>query len=623
AAPAAAPAEGADADPPVPPLPAGREYETVSSFERLDEWIERLQAAELVALDTETDSLDPMAARLVGVSFAVEPGRAAYVPLAHAYPGAPEQLPLAGVLERLRPWLEDGTRPKLGQNLKYDLHVFANHGVAVRGYAHDPMLQSYVLEAHRGHGLESLAERHLGRKGLSYEDVCGKGAAQIPFAQVDVARATEYSGEDSEMALHVHLALWPRLAAVPRLREVYERIEMPVAAILQRIERHGVLIDPAALAAQGRALAERMVALEQETSAIAGQPFNLGSPRQIGEILFGKLGLPVKKKTASGAPSTDEEVLQELAADYPLPARILEHRSLAKLKGTYTDKLPQMVNPRTGRVHTNYAQAVAVTGRLSSNEPNLQNIPIRTAEGRRIREAFVAPPGSVIVSADYSQIELRIMAHLSGDGSLLRAFAEGADVHRSTAAEVFGVPVSEVSAEQRRFAKVINFGLIYGMSAFGLASQLGIERAAAQNTMDRYFARYPGVADYMQRTRAQARDAGFVETVFGRRLYLPDIRAQNQGRRQGAERAAINAPMQGTAADLIKLAMVAVQGWLEGAALATKLVMQVHDELVLEVPENELPRVKAELPGLMTGVAKLAVPLVVDVGAGPNWEQAH
>jgi DNA polymerase-1 len=619
----AAPAEGADADPPVPPLAAGREYETVSSFERLDEWIGRLQAAELVALDTETDSLDPMAARLVGVSFAVEPGRAAYVPLAHAYPGAPEQLPLAGVLERLRPWLEDGTRPKLGQNLKYDLHVFANHGVAVRGYAHDPMLQSYVLEAHRGHGLESLAERHLGRKGLSYEDVCGKGAAQIPFAQVDVARATEYSGEDSEMALHVHLALWPRLAAAPRLREVYERIEMPVAAILQRIERHGVLIDPAALAAQGRALAERMVALEQETSAIAGQPFNLGSPRQIGEILFGKLGLPVKKKTASGAPSTDEEVLQELAADYPLPARILEHRSLAKLKGTYTDKLPQMVNPRTGRVHTNYAQAVAVTGRLSSNEPNLQNIPIRTAEGRRIREAFIAPPGHVILSADYSQIELRIMAHISRDPGLLRAFAEGLDVHRATASEVFGVPVEQVSPEQRRYAKVINFGLIYGMGAFGLASNLGIEQKAARDYIDRYFARFAGVKRYMDETRASAAETGYVQTLFGRRVWLPEIRGGNGPRRSAAERQAINAPMQGTAADLIKLAMIAVQDALDREGRDTAMVMQVHDELVFEVPEVELDWAREAIPRLMSGVARLEVPLLAEVGVGRNWEEAH
>ena len=620
---AAVAADGDAADPPAPPLAVEREYETIASFERLDAWIERLRAAELVALDTETDSLDPMAARLVGLSFAVEPGRAAYVPVAHTYPGAPEQLPLADVLDRLRPWLEDGTRAKLGQNLKYDLHVFANHGIAVRGYAHDPMLQSYVLEAHRGHGLESLAERHLGRKGLSYEDVCGKGAAQIPFAQVDVARATEYSGEDSEMALHVHRALWPRLEAAPRLREVYERIELPVAAILQRIERHGVLIDTGALAAQGRVLAERMVALEQETCAMAGQPFNLGSPRQIGEILFGKLGLPVKKKTASGAPSTDEEVLQELAADYPLPARILEHRSLAKLKGTYTDKLPQMVNPRTGRVHTNYAQAVAVTGRLSSNEPNLQNIPIRTAEGRRIREAFVAPPGHVILSADYSQIELRIMAHISRDPGLLRAFAEGLDVHRATASEVFGVPVGEVSAEQRRYAKVINFGLIYGMGAFGLASNLGIEQKAARDYIDRYFARFAGVKRYMDETRASAAETGYVETLFGRRVWLPEIRGGNGPRRSAAERQAINAPMQGTAADLIKLAMIAVQEALDREGRATAMVMQVHDELVLEVPESELEWAREAIPRLMSGVARLEVPLLAEVGVGRNWEEAH
>jgi DNA polymerase-1 len=620
---AAVATDGDAADPPAPPLAVEREYETIASFERLDAWIERLRAAELVALDTETDSLDPMAARLVGLSFAVEPGRAAYVPVAHTYPGAPEQLPLADMLDRLRPWLEDGTHAKLGQNLKYDLHVFANHGITVRGYAHDPMLQSYVLEAHRGHGLESLAERHLGRKGLSYEDVCGKGAAQIPFAQVDVARATEYSGEDSEMALHVHRALWPRLQAAPRLREVYERIELPVAAILQRIERHGVLIDPGALAAQGRALAERMVALEQETCALAGQPFNLGSPRQIGEILFGKLGLPVKKKTASGAPSTDEEVLQELAADYPLPARILEHRSLAKLKGTYTDKLPQMVNPRTGRVHTNYAQAVAVTGRLSSNEPNLQNIPIRTAEGRRIREAFVAPAGHVILSADYSQIELRIMAHISRDPGLLRAFAEGLDVHRATASEVFGVPVGEVSAEQRRYAKVINFGLIYGMGAFGLASNLGIEQKAARDYIDRYFARFAGVKRYMDETRARAAETGYVETLFGRRVWLPEIRGGNGPRRSAAERQAINAPMQGTAADLIKLAMIAVQDALDREGRATAMVMQVHDELVLEVPESELEWAREAIPRLMSGVARLEVPLLAEVGVGRNWEEAH
>ena len=606
-----------------PPAPVAREYETVFTWEQLDAWVAKLQAAPLAAVDTETDSLDGMQARIVGISFAVEPGRAAYVPTGHRYGDAPDQLPLDGVLARLRPWLEDATKAKAGQNIKYDLHVFANHGIAVRGYRHDTMLESYVLEAHKPHGLESLADRHLGRKGLSYEDLCGKGANQIPFAQVDVAKAAEYSGEDSEMTLHVHQRLWPQIEADDRLRYVYERIEMPVAEVLQRIERHGVLIDAAVLARQSHELAERMVALEQEAYAIAGQPFNMGSPKQIGEILFTKLGLPVKKKTATGAPSTDEEVLAELAADYPLPARILDHRSLAKLKGTYTDKLPLMVNPATGRVHTNYAQAVAVTGRLASNDPNLQNIPIRTPEGRRVREAFIAPPGHVILSADYSQIELRIMAHISEDPNLLRAFAEGIDVHRATASEVFGVRVPEVSSEQRRYAKVINFGLIYGMGAFGLASNLGIEQKAAKDYIDRYFARFAGVKRYMDETRVTAKEKGYVETVFGRRLWLPEINSGNGPRRSGAERQAINAPMQGTAADLIKLAMIAVQQALDDERRATRMVMQVHDELVLEVPEAELGWAKEAIPHLMAGVAELKVPLLAEVGVGPNWDQAH
>ncbi|MBK1612475.1 DNA polymerase I [Rubrivivax gelatinosus] len=600
-----------------------REYETITNWERFDAWFERLQAAELVAIDTETDSLEPMRARIVGISFAVEPGRGAYVPLAHAGPDAPEQLPLAEVLARLKPWLEDATRAKLGQNLKYDRHVFTNEGIRLAGVRHDTMLESYVLEAHKPHGLESLAERHLGRKGLSYEDVCGKGVNQIPFAQVDVARATEYSAEDSEMTLHVHGVLWPEVEADAGLRYVYETIEMPVAEVLARIERTGVLVDPQELARQSRDLAERMVALEQEVYAIAEQPFNLGSPKQIGEILFGKLGLPVKKRTASGAPSTDEDVLTELAADYPLPARILEHRSLAKLKGTYTDKLPLMVNPATGRVHTNYAQAVAVTGRLASNEPNLQNIPIRTAEGRRVRRAFVAPPGHVILSADYSQIELRIMAHISGDEGLLRAFSEGVDVHRATASEVFGAPLEGVTSEQRRYAKVINFGLIYGMGAFGLASNLGIEQKAAKDYIDRYFARFAGVKRYMDETRVRAKEKGYVETVFGRRLWLPEINSGNGPRRSGAERQAINAPMQGTAADLIKLAMIAVQRALDEEGRATRMVMQVHDELVLEVPEAELDWAKEAIPRLMAGVAALKVPLLAEVGIGANWDEAH
>ena len=603
--------------------PLAREYETITSVERLNHWLAQLQAAPLVAIDTETDSLDHLRARIVGISFATEPGRAAYVPTGHSYADAPVQLPLPDVLAYLKPWLEDASRPKLGQNIKYDLHVFANHGITVRGYAHDTMLESYVLEAHKTHGLGALGERHLGRKGLSYEDLCGKGAHQIPFAQVDVARATEYSGEDSEMALQVHQTLWPQIEASALLRDVYERIEMPAATVLERIERNGVLIDSALLARQSQQLAERMVQLEQEAYAIAGQPFNLGSPKQIGEILFVKLGLPVKKKTASGAPSTDEEVLQELAADYPLPARILEHRSMAKLKGTYTDKLPLMVNPSTGRVHTNYAQAVAVTGRLSSNDPNLQNIPIRTAEGRRIREAFVAPPGHHILSADYSQIELRIMAHISGDEGLLRAFAQGIDVHRATASEVFNVPVVDVSTEQRRYAKVINFGLIYGMGAFGLASNLGIEQKAARDYIERYFARFAGVKRYMDETKIRAREMGYVETVFGRRLWLPEIAGGNGPRRAGAERQAINAPMQGTAADLIKLAMIAVQNTLDAEQRASRMIMQVHDELVLEVPEAELPWAREAVPRLMASVAQLKVPLLAEVGVGKNWDEAH
>ncbi|MEW6706821.1 MAG: DNA polymerase I [Pseudomonadota bacterium] len=600
-----------------------REYETVLTREALDRWLIALREAPLVALDTETDSLDAMQARIVGISFAVKPGEAAYVPVAHSYADAPPQLSLEEVLGVLKPWLEDERALKLGQHIKYDVHVFANHGIDVRGYVHDTLLQSYVLEAHKPHSLESLAARHLGRNGLSYEDVCGKGAHQIPFAQVDIARATEYSGEDSEMALHVHQTLWPRIEGQKGLHFVYQQIEMPVTHVIQRIERNGVLVDAQLLAQQSRELAEKMLALEREAYELAGQPFNLGSPKQICEILFNKQGLPVLKKTASGAPSTDEEVLDKLAEDYPLPRKILEHRSMSKLKGTYTDKLPQMVNPRTGRVHTTYAQAVAVTGRLSSNEPNLQNIPIRTAEGRRIREAFIAPPGHVIVSADYSQIELRIMAHISGDENLRRAFTEGLDVHRATASEVFGVAPEDVSSEQRRYAKTINFGLIYGMGAFGLASNLGIERSAATAYIDRYFQRYPGVKRYMDDTRVSARERGYVETVFGRRIELPEIAGANGPRRSAAERQAINAPMQGTAADLVKLAMIAVQQALDREAKATKMILQVHDELVFEVPDSELEWVREQVPRLMAGVAEFSVPLLAEVGVGPNWDEAH
>ncbi len=613
----------ADVDPPAEAAQVERRYDTILDWAAFDAWLARLQAAPLAALDTETDSLDPMAARIVGLSFADKPGEACYIPLRHSGPDAPAQLPLDEVLARLKPWLEDGTRPKLGQNVKYDLHVFANHGIAVQGYVHDTMLESYVLEAHKTHGLEALAERHLGRHGLSYEDLCGKGVHQIPFAQVDVARAAEYSSEDSEMCLHVHELLQPRLQADAGLDFVYRQIEMPVSLLLARIERTGVLIDAARLQAQSHELAQRLVAIEQQAYEIAGQPFNMGSPKQIGEILFNKLGLPVVKKTATGAPSTDEEVLDKLAADYPLPAKILEYRGLAKLKSTYTDKLPLMVNAQTGRVHTSYSQAVAVTGRLASNDPNLQNIPIRTAEGRRVREAFVAPPGHVIVSADYSQIELRIMAHISQDPGLLKAFQDGLDVHRATASEVFGVPVGEVSSEQRRYAKTINFGLIYGMGAFGLAQSLGIEQKAAKDYIDRYFTRFAGVKTYMDQTRESAKEQGYVKTLFGRRIYLPEIKGANGPRRAGAERQAINAPMQGTAADLIKLAMIAVQKALDDAGKKSRIVMQVHDELVFEVPEAELDWIRAEVPRRMAGVAQLQVPLLAEVGVGANWDEAH
>lgn len=597
-------------------------YDTIFTWAQFDTWLARLEAAELTAIDTETTSLDEMVAQIVGVSFSVTPGEAAYIPLTHNYPDAPAQLPIDEVLARLKPWLENGAKKKLGQHIKYDRHVFANHGIEVQGYAHDTMLQSYVLEVNKPHGLSSLAERHLGRSGISYEDLCGKGAHQIPFSQVDIAKAAEYSCEDSDLTLDVHNTLWPRLQADEKLGFIYQ-LEMDSSEALYRIERNGVLIDSATLAAQSHELGTRIMALEQEAYDIAGQPFNLGSPKQIGEIFFTKLGLPVVKKTPSGAPSTDEEVLEKLAEDYPLPAKILEHRGLSKLKGTYTDKLGQLANPRSGRVHTHYAQAVAVTGRLSSNDPNLQNIPIRTPEGRRVREAFVAPAGSVIASADYSQIELRIMAHISGDESLLRAFREGIDVHRATAAEVFGTTPDQVSSEQRRYAKVINFGLIYGMSSFGLAKNLGIENKAAASYIERYFARYPGVKAYMDETKASAKETGYVETVFGRRLYLPEINSPNGPRRGGAERAAINAPMQGTAADLIKLSMVKVQNVLDEEKRGTRMIMQVHDELVFEVPEAEIEWVRTEIPRLMAGVADLKVPLLAEIGVGPNWDKAH
>ena len=597
-------------------------YDTVLDWAIFDQWLARIEQAPLTAIDTETTSLDAMRAEIVGISLSVTPGEAAYIPLAHKGPGAPEQLPLTEVLAKLKPWLENPERLKLGQNIKYDRHVFANHGFEVQGYAHDTMLESYVLEVHKPHGLSSLAERHVGRRGVTYEDLCGKGAQQIPFAQVDVDKAAHYSCEDSDQCLDVHLALWPQIEAHAGLKYVYE-LEIATSEALYHIERNGVLIDAPTLAAQSQALGERIVQLETEAYEIAGQPFNLASPKQLGEIFFDKLGLPVVKKTATGARSTDEEVLEKLAEDYPLPARILEHRSLSKLKGTYTDKLAQLALPRTGRVHTHYAQAVAVTGRLSSNEPNLQNIPVRTAEGRKVREAFVAPAGCVIASADYSQIELRIMAHLSDDAALLKAFHEGLDVHKATAAEVFGATPDTVSSEQRRYAKTINFGLIYGMSAFGLAKALAIDNTAAKNYITRYFERFAGVKHYMDATREQAKALGYVQTVFGRRLVLPEINSPNGPRRAGAERAAINAPMQGTAADLIKLSMVAVQKALDAQGKTTKVIMQVHDELVFEVPESEVEWVRTEVPRIMAGVANLKVPLLAEVGFGPNWEQAH
>ena len=612
-----------DTNPDSPPPVVIKNYETVLTEAMLDTWIERITQATLTAVDTETTSLEPMTAQLVGISLCCEAGHACYIPVAHNYGDCPPQLPRELVLSKLKPWLEDDSKAKVGQNLKYDAHIFANQGIHLRGIQHDTLLESYVFESHKSHDMDSLALRHLGKKTISYEEVCGKGASQICFDQVDIERATAYAAEDADITLQLHQAMWPEIEPDTNLRRVYHDIELPTSIVLQKIERNGVLVNKDLLATQSNEIGLRLIELEQKAYELAEQPFNLNSPKQLGEIFFGKLGLPVVKKTPSGAPSTDEEVLQKLAEDYPLPKVLLEYRGLAKLKSTYTDKLPKMVNTTTGRVHTNYAQAVAVTGRLASNDPNLQNIPVRTAEGRRIREAFVAAPGNVIVSADYSQIELRIMAHISGDASLLKAFADGEDVHKATASEIFGVSLAEVTSEQRRYAKVINFGLIYGMSAFGLAGNLGIERSAAQNYIDRYFQRYPGVAQYMADTRTKAKAHGYVETVFGRRLWLAEINSPNGPRRQGAERAAINAPMQGTAADLIKLAMIAVQQWLEADQLQSKMIMQVHDELVLEVPESELELVKTKLPALMAGVAQLNVPLLAEVGVGHNWEEAH
>jgi DNA polymerase I len=607
---------------PGPPVP--RDYHKIVSQEALDVWLAKLAAAPLISFDTETDSLDYMQARIVGLSFAVAPGEAAYLPLGHDYAGAPHQLDREKVLAAFKPLLEDAARPKLGHHLKYDAHVLANYGIELTGQRFDSMLESYVLNSvATRHDMDSTVEKYLGIKTIHFEDVAGKGAKQITFNQVDVDRAAEYSAEDADVTLQLHLKLWPQIEASPALKSVYETIEQPLVSVLYRMERAGVLVDRELLKIQSSELAARMQELQTQAHAEAGGVFNVDSPKQLQEILFGKLGIPVMRKTPTGQPSTAEDVLEELAATYPLPKLILEYRGVAKLKSTYTDNLPKQIDPVTGRIHTSYHQAVAATGRLSSTDPNLQNIPIRTQEGRRIRQAFIAAPGHSLVAADYSQIELRIMAHLSGDASLLQAFAEDRDVHQATAAEVFATPLSAVSADQRRSAKAINFGLMYGMSAFGLARQLGIGRGEAQKYMDVYFERYPGVKRYMEDTRRRARETGFVETVFGRRLYLPEIQSRNQALRQYAERSAINAPMQGTAADIIKRAMIAVDGWVQSSRIPARLIMQVHDELVLEVADEAVESIVGQLRDHMAQAAQLAVPLKVDVGVGLNWDEAH
>jgi len=622
---------GAAASAPQAPAAAGaeparvaRDYECVTDEARLEAWLARLRGTELFAFDTETTSLDYMAAEIVGVSFCVEPGTAAYVPVGHDYAGAPDQLSRELVLGRLKPLLEDPAAAKVGHHLKYDAHVLANHGIALTGMRYDSMLESYVLNSTATrHDMDSCARHYLGVETIHYEDVAGKGAKQIPFNQVPVDTAAEYAAEDADVTLQLHRVLWDGLTKEPALRRLYEEVEQPLVPVLLRMEHHGVLVDRDVLRRQGVEITKRLAELEQEAHRAAGQPFNLDSPKQLQEILFGKLDLPVLRKTPTGQPSTAEDVLEELAGDYELPRLILEYRGLAKLKSTYIDKLPSQVDAKTGRVHTSYHQAVAVTGRLSSSDPNLQNIPIRTQEGRRIRQAFVAPPGHLLLAADYSQIELRIMAHLSGDEGLLAAFAEDRDIHQATAAEVLGLAPEDVTAEQRRAAKAINFGLIYGMSAFGLARQLGTDRGTAQEYVDRYFDRYPGVKRYMDETRALARDRGYVETVFGRRLYLPEIRSRNRQQQQYAERSAINAPMQGTAADIIKRAMIAVDDWIERERPGARLVMQVHDELVLEVAEGQVEAVRDRVVEFMTGAASLSVLLRADTGVGANWDQAH
>ncbi|MBT8040777.1 MAG: DNA polymerase I, partial [Gammaproteobacteria bacterium] len=600
------------------------EYSAITTSVQLDALITELERAELFAFDTETTSLDAMQAELVGISVCIDPGRAHYVPLGHDYPGAPSQLDREETLERLRPLLEDPDRPKCGQHIKYDMNVLSLYDISVRGASFDTMLESYVLNSTGSrHDMDSLALKYLGLRTTKYEDICGKGAKQISFSEVEVEKATDYAAEDADITLKLHRRLWPELEAVPNLQIVFEEIERPLIPVLARMEQTGVLIDGEQLAAQSRELAKQIEELEAAAHKAAEQPFNLGSPKQLQEILFEKQGLPVIRKTPKGQPSTAEDVLQELAADYELPQLVLKYRSLSKLKSTYTDKLPQQINPRTGRVHTSYHQAVAATGRLSSSDPNLQNIPIRTPQGRRIREAFVAPPGSLVMACDYSQIELRIMAHLSGDEGLLKAFRDGVDVHRATAGEVFDVPYDTVNSDQRRAAKAINFGLMYGMSAFGLARQLNLSRGEAQVYMDTYFERYPGVQGFMERTRETARENGYVETLFGRRLYLPDIKASNMQRRQASERAAINAPMQGSAADIIKRAMITVDDWLQTEKPDARLVMQVHDELVFEVAENALEELRDAVEQRMSAAAELDVPLVVDTGHGKDWDTAH
>lgn len=601
------------------------DYRCILDEAEFDEWLARLQAAPLFAFDTETTSLDYMEARVVGVSFAIEPGKAAYVPFGHDYLGAPVQLTEAVVLGKLKPLLEDPTRLKVGQNLKYDRNVLLNHGIELQGIAYDTMLESYVLNSTASrHDMDSLARRYLNVETISFEDIAGKGVKQLTFNQIELEQAAPYAAEDADITLRLHQALWGKLSAEPGLAKVFSEIELPLLPVLARMERLGTTIEPKLLHQQSQEIEVRLAELEKQAHELAGQEFNLSSPKQLGEILFTKLGLPIIKKTPKGAPSTAEEVLAELAETYELPQLLMEHRGLAKLKSTYTDKLPLMIKPQTGRVHTSYHQAVAATGRLSSTDPNLQNIPVRNEQGRRIRQAFIPCAGYKLVAADYSQIELRIMAHLSGDKGLLTAFAEGKDIHKATAAEVFGVALDAVTSDMRRSAKAINFGLIYGMSAFGLAKQLGIGRAEAQKYMDLYFERYPGVLEYMERTRQQADVQGYVETLFGRRLYLPDIKSRNAGLRKAAERAAINAPMQGTAADIIKRAMINVDGWIRGIEdESIRMLMQVHDELVFEIREEKLEEYIALIKEKMSGAAELDVPLVVEAGTGDNWEQAH